>query len=312
MREYAKVYTAFWTDTTTRAMSEDARTLALYLLTCPHGNLIGLFRLSNAYAADDLKWSLERVSKGFEELFEKGFCARDSASDWLVILKYLRWNQFENPNVAKSAAKIFDVAPACEPKSLCAQAILKYGAFLSEQFRNSLETVSTTLPEPSRNPEPSLAKPEPSQDPSSSADAPDPVAVIFERWKEVMKHPKGQLTPERRKKIRTALKHYSLDECLTAITGCSVTPHNMGNNDSGERYDDIELILRDAKHIDRFIRNAANPPKPRPVVVSGRSEPPTNPLRDTSKDYSGVKTSTPETAHAVVSAARNKLTGGGA
>lgn len=43
-----------------------------------------------------------------------------------------------------------------------------------------------------------------------------------------------------------------------------------------------------------------------------RNSPSTNPLRDTSKDYSSVKTSTPETAHAVVSAARSKLTGGGA
>lgn len=43
-----------------------------------------------------------------------------------------------------------------------------------------------------------------------------------------------------------------------------------------------------------------------------RNDPPTNPLRDTSKDYSDVKSSSPETVHAVMSEAKNKLLKGGA
>jgi hypothetical protein len=34
----------------------------------------------------------------------------------------------------------------------------------------------------------------------------------------------------------------------------------MGKNDRGQRYDSIDLILRDADHIDRFIANAEKPP----------------------------------------------------
>lgn len=269
MREYAKVYTAFWSDPSTRSMSEDARMLALYLLTCPHGNLIGLFRLPDAYAADDLKWPIERVSKGFRELFEKGFCARDQDSDWLVILKYLRWNQFENPNVAKNAAKVFDLAPHGKSKYLCARAILKFGQYLSEPFRNTLETVpetvTETLSEPYRKPEPSLAKPEPLGltpfvEPQSR---PDHVAEIFTHWQTVMAHPQAKLDDKRRKCILAALKlGYQPQQLRTAIDGCSRTPHNMGDNDRGERYDDLTLILRDANHIDRFIRNASRPPVP--------------------------------------------------
>lgn len=159
MREYGKVYTAFWADPSMRTMSEDARTLALYLLTCPHGNLIGLFRLPDAYAADDLQWAIERVSKGFRELFERGFCARDAASNWLVIPNYTRWNQFENPNVAKSAAKVFESAPDCDAKVICAKSLLKHCANLQEPFRKGLETLldSVRKPEPSQ----SLARAEP-------------------------------------------------------------------------------------------------------------------------------------------------------
>jgi hypothetical protein len=158
MRDYGKVYTAFWTDPSVRSLSEDGRTLFLYLLTCPHGNSIGLFRLPDAYAADDMQWSIERVSKGFQNLVEHKLCSRETVSAWVVLPKYVRWNGFENPNVATGAQKAFDAAPDCEPKALCAKALLEYGAHLSAEFRNRLETVAKR----SRNPEP---KPEPEPEP---------------------------------------------------------------------------------------------------------------------------------------------------
>lgn len=53
-------------------------------------------------------------------------------------------------------------------------------------------------------------------------------------------------------------------------------------------------------------------PRTTGVTPFPRNDPPTNPLRDTSKDYSGVKASTPEKAHAVVSEAMSRLKGGAA
>jgi len=47
-----------------------------------------------------------------------------------------------------------------------------------------------------------------------------------------------------------------------AISGCSVTPHNTSDNDRGQRYDGLHIILRDGDQIDRFIHNHYNPPKP--------------------------------------------------
>ena len=49
---------------------------------------------------------------------------------------------------------------------------------------------------------------------------------------------------------------YSIDDLKLAINGCAVTPFNRGENERNQRYDDLELILRDASHIDRFIHNA--------------------------------------------------------
>ena len=95
-----------------RSLPEDARTLALYLLTTPHGNLIGCFRMPDAYAAEDLQWPIERVSEGFRKLVEAAFVTRDEASKWLVIAKYVKWNRIENPNVATAAPKAFHQLPA--------------------------------------------------------------------------------------------------------------------------------------------------------------------------------------------------------
>lgn len=96
-----------------------------------------------------------------------------------------------------------------------------------------------------------------------------------------MAHPKAKLDPKRDTAIRRALKlGYSESDLIAAIDGCSKTPHNMGDNDRGERYDGLDLILRDAAHIDRFIANAANPPKPRPANTNRNRPDPDDPTRD--------------------------------
>jgi hypothetical protein len=91
---------------------------------------------------------------------------------------------------------------------------------------------------------------------------PDPVMSVFEHWRQVMDHSKAVLDKQRRRYIQLALNGgYSVEDLCLAITGCSLTPHNCGHNDRGERYDGLHLILRSADQIDRFIRNAQHPPR---------------------------------------------------
>lgn len=88
------------------------------------------------------------------------------------------------------------------------------------------------------------------------------VRQIFSFWQEIMNHPKAQLDDKRKRLISNALDWgYSYEQICEAITGCSQTAHNMGDNDRGERYDGLHVILRNADQIDRFIRNCHNPPK---------------------------------------------------
>ncbi|KTD18722.1 Uncharacterised protein [Legionella lansingensis] len=78
---------------------------------------------------------------------------------------------------------------------------------------------------------------------------------IFEYWQTTMNHPRAKFDRKRQRVITTALRNYSTSELKQAIDGCKNTPYNMGKNDSGQVYDDICLILRDAEHIERFINN---------------------------------------------------------
>src|SRR5690606_12761100 len=100
MREYGQVQSAFWQSPDAQAWSDTGKLLALYLLTGPHANGLGCYRLPDGYVMADLGWSAERVSKGFEELSSNGFANR--LEGVVFIPNFLRWNRIANGNVAKA------------------------------------------------------------------------------------------------------------------------------------------------------------------------------------------------------------------
>ena len=112
MRDYGKVHSTFWSSPTTSSMTDDGKILALYLMTCSHNTIAGVFRLPDGYVSEDLGWTLERVGKGFAELLSKGFANRCGTTKWVWIAKHLEWNKPENPNQRKSAAKIAQCVPS--------------------------------------------------------------------------------------------------------------------------------------------------------------------------------------------------------
>ena len=145
MRDYGKVHSSFWTSDTIRDMSEDARYLALYLLTSPHGTISGVFRLPDGYVCEDLQWSPERVSVTLSELLAKGFANRCETTKWVYICKHFEWNKPENPNQRKSAKKIaLSIPDSCCWKPLFMQAWANFLEIKPEEIG--------TLAEPLGNP----------------------------------------------------------------------------------------------------------------------------------------------------------------
>lgn len=111
MRDYGVVRVRFWEWAKRKKLSSEAREMALYLLTCPHGNSLGCFRLPTAYICDDLGTTEAKVAKTMAALEDVYFVARDHETGWTWIRDYLEHNQIPNGKVGKAVDKILASVP---------------------------------------------------------------------------------------------------------------------------------------------------------------------------------------------------------
>jgi hypothetical protein len=77
---------------------------------------------------------------------------------------------------------------------------------------------------------------------------------VFDHWVFMLaKNPRRcAFGPTRRRAVDKALALYDLETLLLAIEGCAASPWHAGANDRDRAFDDLELILRDEAHIERF------------------------------------------------------------
>ena len=91
-KEYGTVARLIWRDTRIRGAGEDARTLALYLLTAPTGSTEGFYPLEWVLLTSHLRWSDERTGAALAAL--AFFATYDQAAQVVLIHKRLK---FEAP-----------------------------------------------------------------------------------------------------------------------------------------------------------------------------------------------------------------------
>ncbi len=107
--------------------------------------------------------------------------------------------------------------------------------------------------------------------PLSSSRRTPPAGPIAEIWEcYVGYHPRAVYTDRgknnRRSIIERALAWFPVETCIAAIDGNHLDPHCNGENDRGATYHDLELILRDPTHIEKYAgisggTNGAGPPR---------------------------------------------------
>lgn len=87
MRDYGVVSPKFWIGETGKALRGDApaQVLALYLMTCPHANMIGVFHCPVLYMAHETGLGMEGASKALQSLIEAGYCTYDEASETVFV-----------------------------------------------------------------------------------------------------------------------------------------------------------------------------------------------------------------------------------
>jgi hypothetical protein len=97
MRDFSKVSVSLWqSDRFTNLPTDDARMLFLYMLTTPHGNSAGCFRLADGYAQADLRWTAERYCAARLALVDSGMIEYDAATSVVLIAKWFDHNPIMN------------------------------------------------------------------------------------------------------------------------------------------------------------------------------------------------------------------------
>lgn len=90
MANHYRVSPKFWLKARKRGWTDEQTTLGLYLLTCEHRNLEGLYRLPKPYAAADLGWPLEKLETALAVVCSSGFAAYDEDAEMVLIPKALK------------------------------------------------------------------------------------------------------------------------------------------------------------------------------------------------------------------------------
>lgn len=147
MREYGQVQCAFWQSQDFQSIDDPARLLFLYLITGPHSNGLGVFRLPFGYITADTGWDADKIQYALDGLERVSMVFREG--QYVCIRGFLRWNRIINPNSAAARMKEFRSLPDGFCRQFAAREMLANYNFkpLEESFLRPFANGSATVPE---------------------------------------------------------------------------------------------------------------------------------------------------------------------
>lgn len=119
-----------------------------------------------------------------------------------------------------------------------------------------LDVAEFTVSEPSRailSPSlKDLRQQKTSNDVELPLDAKGSIEEIFTAWQKSTGHERAVLDVKRRRLIANAIKSHGVGDVLDAVRGWERSPFHRGENERGHVYNGLELVLRDAAHIEQM------------------------------------------------------------
>lgn len=262
MREYAKVAPQFWIGPTgkrIRQLGADAQVIALYLLTSPHANMIGLYHLPVPYISADTGIPIDGASKALQRLTDAGFCGYDADAEVVWVYEMSRDQVGENLKANDKQCAGVANAYAHVPTN-------KFLASFYERYKTAYHLSEKRMGSPSEAPSPDpcdapsqpLGSIEQEQEqekesaPNGAAQTDDHPRVRPEEYANTWNEFRGPLpkirefTESRRKKVKTRMAQgVTLEKFAAAVRRCASTPFLVGNNDRGWQADFDWLIEND-------------------------------------------------------------------
>lgn len=116
----------------------DTRYVAMYILTCRHRILEGLYCLPLGYAASDLHWDGPRLLKAWRALLECDFMRYDEHAEVVFIVKALKHQAPDLPNHIKSAVAKLKELPATYLLADLLDAADKHAPKLADHMRHAM------------------------------------------------------------------------------------------------------------------------------------------------------------------------------
>lgn len=175
MRDYGVVSPKFWIGETGKALrgNGDAQLLALYLMTCPHANMIGVFHCPVLYMSHETGMSFEGASKALASLSEAQFCTYDEVTETVFVHRMAAYQVGEalkaEDNRVKSVVKEWQNI-ASEPLQRA------FSAIYSGAFHLPVEPKKARA---SKAPSKPLRSQEQEQDKNKTPSGPSPFEVFY-------------------------------------------------------------------------------------------------------------------------------------
>lgn len=94
MTQYAAIAPTFWNGETGKKIRQkgvEAQVVALYLVTSPHRNALGLYYLPKILIAHETGLPFKGASKALRSLIEAGFCTYDEASEVVFVYEMAKY-----------------------------------------------------------------------------------------------------------------------------------------------------------------------------------------------------------------------------
>lgn len=109
--QFYPVYPKFWAKAKRMAWSDQVVRLGLYLITCKHRNLEGLYHLPLAYVEADNGWSRRTVKESLDQLLRDGFVEYDDEAEVVLLRNALEYYQPKSPRQIAGALTALETLP---------------------------------------------------------------------------------------------------------------------------------------------------------------------------------------------------------